>query len=593
AMISSGIFILPGLAYSKTGPSVFISYFIAGILALIGILSVIELSTAMPKAGGDYYFINRSLGPMVGTISGFLGWLALSLKSAFAIFGISEVIYLLFGVNTIITAAIFCIIFMGLNIIGIKEAVVFQVFMVIGLLLLMVFFIVAGIPRMNFTLFSPFIKNDVNAIFITAGYIFISFGGLLNIANISEEVKNPKVNIPLGMIVSIVVVTVIYTLTVFVMTGLLEPLTLSKSLTPIADSAKIIMGNPGFIVISIASFLAFITTANAGIMSASRYPLALGRDNLLPGRISRVNKKFKTPTISIILTGCLIFVSLLLPLELLVKAASSVILTSYVLTNISVIVLRESKLSNYDPSFKTPLYPWLQFFSILIFTFFLIELGMEAVEISLAFIFICFCFYFFYGRKRNKGEFALLYLLKRIADRRITENLLENELREILIERDNIEQDYFDNLVKNAMVKDLKGPLEFHDLIDIVARDIANEINMTKTEVMQRFLKRQEESSTAISDSLAIPHIIIEGNNKMFLMIVRCNEGVKFSENEQEIKIIFLLGGTKEKRVLHLKTIASIATLFRQKDFVSKWLNLHNKNELKDLILLSDRKRFF
>ena len=92
AMISSGIFILPGLAFSRTGPSVFISYFLAGILALIGIMSVIELSTAMPKAGGDYYFINRSLGPLVGTISGLLGWFALSLKSAFAIFGISEII---------------------------------------------------------------------------------------------------------------------------------------------------------------------------------------------------------------------------------------------------------------------------------------------------------------------------------------------------------------------------------------------------------------------------------------------------------------------------------------------------------------------
>jgi len=61
AMISSGIFILPGLAFARTGPAVLISYFLAGILALIGIFSVIELSTAMPKAGGDYYFINRSL----------------------------------------------------------------------------------------------------------------------------------------------------------------------------------------------------------------------------------------------------------------------------------------------------------------------------------------------------------------------------------------------------------------------------------------------------------------------------------------------------------------------------------------------------
>ena len=88
AMISSGIFILPGLAYKEAGPLVFVSYFLAGILALVGTLSIIELATAMPKAGGDYFFITRSLGPMVGTVSSFLSWTALCLKSAFAVFGI-------------------------------------------------------------------------------------------------------------------------------------------------------------------------------------------------------------------------------------------------------------------------------------------------------------------------------------------------------------------------------------------------------------------------------------------------------------------------------------------------------------------------
>ncbi|MBN2440757.1 MAG: amino acid permease, partial [Spirochaetales bacterium] len=182
AMISSGIFILPGLAYAKTGPAVFISYFLAGFLALIGIFSIIELSTAMPKAGGDYYFVNRSLGPMLGTISGFLGWIALSLKSAFAIFGIAEIIFLVSGFNSLISAAILCLIFIIVNIIGTKEAVLFQVSMVVGLLLLMIIYIILGIPRINFSLFLPFTNNGVNAIFITSGFIFISFGGLLNVA---------------------------------------------------------------------------------------------------------------------------------------------------------------------------------------------------------------------------------------------------------------------------------------------------------------------------------------------------------------------------------------------------------------------------
>lgn len=135
------------------------------------------------------------------------------------------------------------------------------------------------------------------------------------------------------------------------------------------------MGMPGYIIIISASLLAFFTTANAGIMSASRYPLALSRDDFLPGIFSKVNKKYKTPTLSIYITGLIIYLSLLLPLEMLVKSASSVILTAYVLTNLAVIILRESKITNYKPSFKSPLYPWMQIFSIMLFTFFIIDLG--------------------------------------------------------------------------------------------------------------------------------------------------------------------------------------------------------------------------
>ena len=79
AMISSGIFILPGIAYAKTGPSVIASYALAGLMAFIGVLSVLELTTAMPKAGGDYFFISRGLGPFVGINAGLFSWVALSL----------------------------------------------------------------------------------------------------------------------------------------------------------------------------------------------------------------------------------------------------------------------------------------------------------------------------------------------------------------------------------------------------------------------------------------------------------------------------------------------------------------------------------
>lgn len=592
AMISSGIFILPGLAFSKAGPAVFISYFLAGILGLFGILSVIELATAMPKAGGDYYYINKAFGSMFGTVSGFLGWFALSLKSAFAIFGISEILFLYTKISPRISGLVLCLFFVLINIKGVKEAAIFQVIMVAGLLSLMLIYVVMGIPNIDKTHYTPFLTVGIDQILITSGFIFISFGGLLKVANVSEEVINPKRNIPLGILSSVIVVTIFYTLITFVITGTLDAESFKKSLTPVADSAKVIMGNPGYIIILIASLLAFFTTANAGIMSASRYPMALSMDQLLPRQFGAVSKKNKTPTLAIFITGAIIYLALLFPLEILVKAASTVILTSYILTNIAVIILRESKISNYKPSFKAPLYPVLQILCVFLFTYFIIVLGKDAIEVSAAFILISFFIYIFYGRKIKKRESALLHLLKRITDDQLTDNLLEDELREVLINRDHIEQDHFDELLKSAYFFDIKGPCEFKNLLPRVADKIADVVNMEKYEIISRFIERQTQSNTAVSDFLAIPHIIIDGEDKMFLTIVRCKEGVRFTDKEDKVKAVFLLGGTKEQRTLHLKAIASIATLVEKKNFSETWEKTRTVIELKNLMIMSGRKRF-
>jgi len=428
---------------------------------------------------------------------------------------------------------------------------------------------------------------------ITSGFIFISFGGLLKVANISEEVINPKRNIPLGMISSVIVVTILYTLVTYVITGTLNPTVFIDSLTPVADSAKIIMGNAGYIMIIIASLLAFFTTANAGIMSASRYPLALSRDQLLPSQLSILHGKYKTPVISTIITGIIIYLSLLLPLEVLVKSASTVILTSYVLTNISVIILRESKITNYKPSFKTPFYPYLQIFSFILFTFFIVDLGKDAIEISLVFLFLSFCVYMFYGKKIKSRESALLHLMKRITDNRLTENIIEDELREILVNRDNIEQDNFDKLIKESEVIDIDETISFENLLNKIVNDISDEIGVNKEELISLFLERQKECNTAVSDFLAIPHIIIDGENKMFMKIIRCSSGIKFTEKENSVKAVFLFGGTQDKRVLHLKTIMAMATLVENKDFQKKWIQSDGIVELKNLMILSSRKRFY
>ena len=204
--------------------------------------------------------------------------------------------------------------------------------------------------------------------------------------------------------------------------------------------------------------------------------MALSRDALLPDSVASVNKRYNTPVTSILITGVIIYLSLLLPLELLVKAASTVILTSYVLTNLSVIILRESRITNYRPSFKAPFYPWLQIAGIALFSFFVIDLGAGAVELSLTFLLISFCVYIFYGRKKQNREYALLHLLKRITDSTLTEDLLEDELREIVVNRDNIDQDNFDNLIKDARFYDFDEAMDFNQLLAKVSPGPGREI---------------------------------------------------------------------------------------------------------------------
>jgi len=107
AMISSGLFILPGLAHALAGPAVVVSYLLAGLLAMTGMLSQAELVSAMPKAGGTYFYVARSMGPVVATINGLLEWLSIALKSAFALVGIAAFASFFLQVNAYAVAVFF------------------------------------------------------------------------------------------------------------------------------------------------------------------------------------------------------------------------------------------------------------------------------------------------------------------------------------------------------------------------------------------------------------------------------------------------------------------------------------------------------
>jgi APA family basic amino acid/polyamine antiporter len=591
AMISSGIFILPGLAHSRAGPAVMMSYFLAGLLALMGVLSQAELVSAMPKAGGTYFYVKRSMGPIVGTVDGFLTWFSLSLKSSFALVGMAAFSSILFGLNFQVIALLLCVIFIVINILGIKEAGKVQLFLVFSLIGLMILYVVLGIPNIKVEYFKNFASEGIPAVFSTAGFVFVSFGGVIKIASIAEEVKDPERVIPLGMILSLVVVSILYILVIFVTSGVLGASLLDGSMTPISEGAKVFMGRWGGILLSIAAMLAFISTANAGIMSASRYPLALSRDNLLPSIFQKINTRFHTPHIAILATGAFMILSLFFRLDVLVEAASTVLIMTYLFSCVVVIIMRQSGVQNYRPSFKSPIYPFVQLAGILGYTFLLFEMGIEVLIIVLILAFFAIIIYLIYGKIRGREEYALLYLIERITAKELTTHSLEEELKGIIRERDKIQKDRFDELVEKCKILNIEAKTDLKEFLKLIAEELSQSLGVSRKELYKMFIEREKESPTSINPDIAIPHIIIEGEKHFDILLARCKDGIVFGKDFPSVKAVFALVGTRDERNFHLRSLASIAQIVSSKDFMTRWMRAKNIEDLRDIVLLGERKR--
>lgn len=596
AMISSGLFVLPGLAFAKAGPAVVVAYILAGIIVIPSMLAQIELGTAMPKAGGSYFYIERSMGPAAGTLGGFASWFSLALKSAFALIGIGAFAQLLFSDLTEfhikIIAIAFCILFALLNIKSVKLTSRFQVFLVLSLLVMLLLYCVFGIRKVNLHNFIPFSPKGLSTVIPVVGLVFVSFGGLTKIASIAEEIQKPKKNLPLGMILAFIVVMFFYVAVVFVTVGVVDAGKLAHSLTPISQGGNVVLGKLGMIILSIAALFAFFSTANAGILSASRFPMAMSRDRLVPGIFGKMTKGSETPLVSIILTSAfMIFMIAFLNLENLVKAASTMKIILFLYTNVALIVMRESRIDTYQPSFKVPFYPWMPIIAIIVYGFLIFEMGLIPLIITGVFVILCFAWYFLYVRVRVQRKSALVHIVERITNKKISSTTLTQELKDILIRRDNIVEDRFDKLVRSAIILDLDSSMDAEEFFSIVSEKLSPRLNIPSRELFDLFIDREQQSSTILEPGLAIPHIIVQGEKKFDILLVRCKEGIKFDEKEPPVHTVFVLIGSMDERNFHLRALMSIAQIVKEHDFYKRWNNAKDIEELRNIIYLSSRKR--
>ncbi|PAU93075.1 amino acid transporter [Aliifodinibius salipaludis] len=609
-MFSSGLFLLPGLAASVTGPSVFLAYLVSGILVLPTMLSKAELGTAFPRAGGTYYIIDRTLGPLMGSIGGFGSWLSLVFKSAFALIGMGAYISIFFEVPITPVAITLTIAFGALNVFGAKETSQLQNILVITLLSVMAFYLVQGFSHL-FSLsmldihrekFTPFFKDGMQGFFATVGMVFVSYAGLTKVVSVAEEVEDPDKNIPRGMFLSILTAIVVYVAGVFLMTSVLEPAAFYKDLTPVATAGNVFLdwlpGDTGLILVVIAAIAAFASTGNAGIMSASRFPLAMARDKLVHSNFSKLGK-FDTPVYSIVATtGMMVFLLLVFNVKEVAKLASAFKLLLFGLLNLAVIVMRESQIEEYDPGYTSPFYPWVQMVGMLTSGLLIFEMGILSILFTVGIMILSVAWYYYYAYSKIDRQGAIFHVHERLGQYK--DRGLEHEMRHILQEKGLRDEDPYELVVSKATILDVTdNQTSYEDIVEKACSTLATKVSMDREELIKAFHKENDFGALSIGQGAALNHTRIPAEAEPELFIVRIKDGLvtrdtcfedKGKEQEKhEFYALFFLVSSEKDATQHLRFLAHMAEVIDQENFFNRWVSAKDEAELREVLLRNER----
>ena len=600
AMFSSGFFLLPGLAAAQAGPAVILAYLLASIMILPAMLSVAELATAMPRAGGAYFFIDRAMGPLAGTVGGMGTWVALVLKSAFALIGMGAYIGIFFDVPIRPLAVALTVMFMALNIFGAKETSGLQNVLVVTLLGILTYFCTLGVVDIvgvqgwtkTWDEFTPFLPFGVEGLLATVGFVFVSYAGLTKVASVAEEVVDPDRNIPLGMGLSLGAATTVYCVGVFVMVALLEPAELHSDLTPVATAASVFMDflpwNLGVVLIVISAIAAFASTGNAGVMSASRYPLAMARDGLIPSRFSRIGR-FGTPTLGVLVTGatmvaCLVF----LDIDAVVKLASAFQLLVFGLLNLAVIVMRESKLEFYHPGFRSPLYPWLQIIGFGLPFLLIAGMGWTPVLMSLVVGVAAVGWYLWYAQERVMRSGAVYHVFQRLGQHQNVE--LDHELRQLLGLRGPSIADEYDEILARALTLDVRDSIDFESVLRIASRLLARSTEGHPDELYASLRGAVRHGLAPATHGTVLPHLMRSDVDRPYMLIVRVRRGAKVStkrgidETQGPIHAFIFLLSPDTQAGAHHRILSRLSLHTDLPDFLAQWGRARGERGLKSLL---------
>ncbi len=440
-VIGTGIFTLTGLqAKNNAGPAVTISFLIAGTVALLAALCYAELASAVPTAGSSYTYSYTTIGEIFAWIIAWDLILEFALGSAVVARGWSGYVAGVFDLPTkwfaeegsvVNIGAIFITIVLGwVAMRGIRESAWVTNGLVIIKVIVCVFVIAVGVFYIDTKNLVPFIPPSqppagdgtaeglkaplwqfltgiepstygVAGVFIAAAVVFFAYSGFEAVANLGEETKNPKRDMPLGLLGTLAICTVLYVGVCLAMTGMVNYKDLSEG-DAVADVFDQVGLEWAGILIGIAAVAGLTSVILVDLVAMGRIGFALSRDGLLPEVFRRIHPTWGTPVLMTALTvGAVVLLAGFVPISVLAEMVSIGTLFAFVVVAIAVIVLRTTE-PDMERPFRTPWVPILPIVTVASCLGLMASLAVETWLRFVVWLLLGFVIYFAYGYRHSR-----------------------------------------------------------------------------------------------------------------------------------------------------------------------------------------------
>ncbi|GAB3212031.1 amino acid permease [Marinactinospora thermotolerans] len=421
ATLGTGIFVILGEAAPLAGPAVVVAFALAAITALFSALSYAELAGTIPVSGSSYSYAYATLGELVAWVCGWCLLLeyAVSVSAVAVGWGqyLNEFLNGLFGftipaalsappgdggvVNVTAIAVVLLATWLLLG--GASESARANAVMVVLKVAVLLFFCVVAFTAFDSGNLTPFAPMGIAGISAAGAQVFFSYIGFDAASTAGEEARNPKRDLPLAILLSLVIVTVVYVLVALAAVAAVHYSDLAGSEASLAMVlTNVIGGSWAAVLLSLGAVIAIASVVLTVLYGQTRILFAMSRDGLIPKIFSRVNPRTQVPTANIWLVSA--FVALLaglVPLGRLAEATSIGTLFAFALVNIGVMVLRRTR-PDLERSFRTPLFPLTPILGTLFCVFLMTRLDHVTWLVFLLWILVGLGAYFAYGHRKSR-----------------------------------------------------------------------------------------------------------------------------------------------------------------------------------------------